>query len=326
MRIVFFGTPDFAVPALRALAAERHELALVVTRPDRPRGRGRSVGASPVKDAALALGLPVAQPASVNAPDAAQRLESAGADVFVVVAFGAILSRALLAMPRRAALNLHPSLLPALRGPAPIERAIWNACAWTGLTVQYMSTALDAGDLLAQRAVAIGPEETAGELSARLAGLGAQVVCESLALLAAGRAARVPQDATRATWAPALVAADGVVRWESDVFEVAAQIRAVTPRIGARTVLDGREVIVHRARPIDHVPEGTPGEVAYVSREDGIVVSTGRGRIGLLELQAAGRRPLPAWEFARGARVATGARCVSPASASGVVASRGSVQ
>ena len=168
MRVVFMGTPEFAVPALRALVGARHEVVAVVTRPDTPQGRGRVLTASPVKVAALALGLRVVQPARVNTAESVAEIAACEADVLAVVAFGALLRPPLLACASWA-LNVHPSLLPALRGPAPVQRAVYAGLSWTGITVQYMSEALDAGDVLLQRAEPILPEETAGELLTRLA-------------------------------------------------------------------------------------------------------------------------------------------------------------
>jgi methionyl-tRNA formyltransferase len=331
VRIVFMGTPEIAVPSLTKLVHDGHEVVCVVTRPDRPQGRGRSIQPSPVKVAAKDLGLCLLQPARVNATEIVEEIRGVDPDLLVVVAFGSILRPPLLALARTAAINVHPSLLPALRGPAPLARAIWNGETWTGITVQYMSTELDAGDILLQRAFPILPEETTGELTARIADPAAALLSMSVRLLASGRAPRVEQDARHVSVAPVLTREEGVIRWSQDVFRIAARIRAVTPSPGARAVLTGKEVFIRKARPLDLVNGTTPGEIVDVTQREGIVVGTGRGHLSVLELQAAGRRVLPAQEFARGARVRTGDRFTEPflppaASAHGVVAPLGGVQ
>ncbi len=310
MRVAFLGTPEFAVPALEALLRSRHEIVVVITRPDRPRGRGQRVQASPVAGASARVGLRVLQPARVNAPEVAEELRSLAIDALVVVAFGAILRDALLAAPRVAALNVHPSLLPDLRGPAPVERAVWEGRSWTGVTIQHVAREVDAGDIALQRAVPIGADETAGEVLARLAPIGAEMLVHALDDLADGRAARIAQDHARATYAPVFTREHGAIDWSRDVFEVAARIRGVTPAPGARATIGQREVIVHRARPVDRITGGgDAGVVTGVTATDGIIVQVAGGHIGLLEVQAVGRRVLPGDVFARGARVAIGERC-----------------
>jgi len=299
----------FAVPALEALAQSRHEIVVVLTRPDRPRGRGQRMQRSPVADASERLGLRCLTPERVNAAEVAADLAGLGIDVLAVVAFGAILRGALLGVPRLAAVNVHPSLLPALRGPAPIERAVWEGHSWTGVTIQHVSAEIDAGDVVLQRAVAIGPEETAGELTGRLATVGARLLVRALDDIESGSAQRIPQNAAHATSAPILRREDGLIEWERDAFEIAARIRAVTPAPGARATIGGREVLVHRARPVDHITRAPVGQIVDISAEDGIVVSVGRGHVAVLDVQAAGRRALAAHEFARGARVTVGDMC-----------------
>ncbi len=318
MRVVFMGTPEFAVPALRALLDARHQVVAVVTRPDAPQGRGRVLAPSPVKAAALAHELRVLQPARVNAPESVAEIAACEPDVLVVVAFGAILKAPLLAVPRVAALNVHPSLLPALRGPAPAQRAVYAGLSWTGISVQYMSEALDAGDILLQRAEPVGAEETAGELLARLSVPSAELLVESLRALGAGSAPRVAQCHEEATFAPVLTKDDGAIDWTLDAFTLAARVRGVTPEPGARTCVAGKDVLVHRVRPLDALPGGESGVIEDVTRTDGIVVRTGKGRLAIGELQAAGRRALSGWEFARGARLSAGDRCTSSTEAAGM--------
>lgn len=318
MRVVFMGTPEFAVPALRALVGARYEVVAVVTRPDTPQGRGRVLTASPVKAAALALGLRVLQPLKLNAPESVAEIAACEAEVLAVVAFGALLRPPLLACAR-VALNVHPSLLPALRGPAPVQRAVYAGLSWTGITVQYMSEELDAGDVLLQRAEPILPEETAGELLARLAEPAGAMLAESVRLLVAGSAPRTPQVHSAASSAPILSKEDGAIDWTLDAFTLAARVRGVTPDVGARTCLAGKDVLIHRVRPLDALPGGDPGVIEDVNQTDGIVVRTGGGRLAIGELQAAGRRALSGWEYARGARLRAGDRCMEFGTTAGIL-------
>src|SRR5262245_45560809 len=230
MRVVFMGTPEFAVPSLEALPAAGHEPVAAVTRPDRPRRHGGAAPeASPVKVAAQRLGIPVLQPATLGDPEFVALLTAAAPEAIVVVAFGLLLPPAVLALPPRGCVNLHASLLPRCRGAAPIARAIMAGESRTGVTTMRMDRGLDTGDILLTRECAISPGETAGELTARLAVLGAGLLVETLAALASGTIEARPQDDAGATWAPALARADGRIDWSADAAAVAGRILGCNP-------------------------------------------------------------------------------------------------
>ena len=247
MRIVFLGTPEFAVPSLEALAA-RFEVALVVVQPDRPRGRGRAVAPPPVKARALELGLPVLQAERPNRPGTIGALTAVQADLFVVVAYGAILSPALLAAPRLGCVNLHASLLPAYRGASPIQAALLDGRATTGNTTMWMAEGLDTGDMILSREVAIGPDETAGELSARLAIDGAALLVATVEQIAAGTAPRAPQDKAQATVTKKIRKDDGALDFTAPAVRVHDRARAMTPWPGAQAMYEGTSIRFERTR------------------------------------------------------------------------------
>ncbi|MGD1001370.1 MAG: methionyl-tRNA formyltransferase [Candidatus Brocadiia bacterium] len=303
MKICFAGTPDFAVPTLEALLRSRHAVCLVVTQPDKPRGRGRVPWAPPVKQVAQSRGVPVIQPESINRPEAVQSLRAAAPDAIVVTAYGKRLGRRVLALPRLGCFNAHASLLPKYRGAAPIERAILCGESETGVTIQRMAPELDAGAILVQRALRIGDEETAGELSVRLAVLAAEMIAPLLDAVESGAAVEQPQDAARATEAPSLRKNDGLVPWRLDARGVCNFIRGMTPWPGAFTFYlcgERRErLILLAARPADDAgAAATPGQV--LRAEDRLIVGTGRGCVTVLRVQPEGRKPMDAAAYLRG--------------------------
>jgi methionyl-tRNA formyltransferase len=301
------GTPDFAVPALRAAAAAC-DVAAVVTRPDRPRGRGQAVTASPVARVAEQLQVAVMKPEDVNGPESQAALSAIGADLFAVVAFGAILSRAALALPRLGCLNLHGSLLPDYRGASPVQRALWDGRAGTGVTTMWMNEEIDAGDLVLQRWVAIEAADDAGTLAARLAEAGAPLLAESLVLAHAGRAPRAPQDRAAGSYARKLGKSDGIVDWGHDAVTVWNRQRAVTPWPGAATGLRDRHLLLVRSEPYHLMPLGVaPGTVVAAGR-DGLVVACAPGALRLITVRPEGRGDMSAMEWARGARIEIGDR------------------
>jgi methionyl-tRNA formyltransferase len=302
-RVVFLGTGEFALPTLEALH-ERCELVAVVTRPDRPQGRGLLTGSPPVKERARELGVEVLQPASMGDRELLDRLASLEPDYLVVADFGRILPPPLLAVGK-AVVNLHPSLLPRWRGPAPIERAIMAGDEVTGVTTLHVSERVDAGDIILQKEVPISPEDTGGTLRARLAREGAELVVETVRLLVKGEAPRRPQDEGLATYAAPITAADEVLDWTAGAVDVANRVRALAPVPGARTTWSGRQLKVGRVRGARSAPEGSPGEVVALT-EEGFVVACGRGAVEILEVQPEGRRWMPAADFLRGYHLQVG--------------------
>ncbi|MFO0510199.1 MAG: methionyl-tRNA formyltransferase [Gammaproteobacteria bacterium] len=306
MRIVFAGTPEFAVPPLAALVASRHQVVGVLTQPDRPAGRGRRVEHGAVKEFALAHGLPVAQPATLRTAEGREALAAWEPDVMVVVAYGLILPPEALALPRSGCLNIHASLLPRWRGAAPIQRALLAGDAETGVAIMQMDAGLDTGPVLLERRVTIGPDEDSPALHARLAALGAAALLEALDGLEAGTLTPRAQAALGVTYAAKLDKSEARIDWREDAAAIARRVRALRPWPVAETALQGEQVRVHRARALPDAASGAapgaaPGAVLGLE-DDMLVVACGRGRLGILELQRAGRRSMTAKEFANGLR------------------------
>lgn len=309
MRVVFMGTPDFAVPTLKKLHASDHEVVLVVTQPDRPAGRGRNLRSPPVKDVALSLGLPVEQHETVNTDEFAERLASLEPDVVVVVAFGQILRGDLLVIASLGSINVHASLLPRYRGVAPINWVIMNGETETGVTTMFMAPKVDAGEIIMSRKVPIGDAETAGELYERLSELGAELLIETLDLVGKGEAPRVPQDASVATYARKLCKSDGEIDWEQPAATVFNRIRGTTPWPGAYTWFRGRLLRVLAAEPGEAGGvRGVPGEILSIAGTEGIEVAAAEGSLRLTLLKPEGKRAMDAAAFARGYRPEIGSR------------------
>lgn len=309
-RVVFFGTPEFAVLSLRALLADDITVVGVVTQPDRPQGRGLAVLPPPVKVAAQEADLPILQPASLRDADALAAIAAWEPDCLVVVAYGQILPKRLLAVPRLGAYNLHASLLPKYRGAAPINWAIMRGERETGVTVQFMTSALDAGDIVSQVAVPIGERETAGELHDRLAEVGAQLLVKTLRAVFAGEATRRPQDEAQVTYAPLLTREHGRIDWTRSATEIDCLIRGLNPWPTAFTSAGGRPLKVWRAVPLPDAARpiaAAPGQIVAAG-EDGLDVATGDGILRLLEVQGEGGRRMSAGEFLRGHRLQAGYR------------------
>lgn len=297
LRVLFMGTPDFAVPSLEALA-RRHDVVAVVTQPDRPRGRGRVVVPPPVGVAARQLGLEVRQLESLRGRGPRQELAEYGADVFVVAAFGKILSRRLLELPRLGCINVHASLLPRYRGAAPIQWAVLDGATTSGVTIMQMDAGIDTGAIWLQRSVSLDPEETSGTLHDKLAPLGADLLIEALELVAAGKTAPRPQDEAQATHAPLLRKEDGRVDFRGTGDEVSRWVRGMDPWPGAFAQLGGQVVKLFGARGTTDAV-GEPGRVLSVD-DRGMLVACGDGGVWLQELQLAGRRRLSAQAFVAG--------------------------
>jgi methionyl-tRNA formyltransferase len=301
-RIVFMGTPEFAVPSLEACAS-LGEVALVVTQPDRPKGRGRQLAVSPVKQWALSHGIPVRQPEKLRATRFHEELASFSPEVAVVAAYGKILPPETLAVPAKGCVNVHGSLLPKYRGAAPIQWAIANGEAETGVCLMVMEAGLDTGPVIACRSRRIDPEDTAGSMHDALASLGAGILREELPAYLAGARVPVPQDGSRATLAPPLKKEDGRIDFGMPARRVETRVRGFTPWPGAFTEIGGRLVKVLRARVAEG--RGPPGAVLEAG-EAGIEVACAEGSILLIELLPEGKRPMTASQFLAGHRVARG--------------------
>lgn len=306
MKIVFMGTPDFALPTLKKLAASAHQILSVVTQPDRPKGRGREVSASPVKRFALASGFPVLQPEKANTPEFVATLKEMAPDVAIVVAFGQILSQDLLDVPRFFCINLHASLLPKYRGAAPIHRAIIDGESETGVTTMKMDAGMDTGDILLTRSVPISDTDTSQTLHDVLSEEGASLVLETLRLLEAGSLTPLPQDSTLATYAPKLKKEDGLIPWDQTACAIRNQVRGLDPWPGAYTFFAGKRLRVCRAETAPGVPNDKPGTVARVT-DHAIEVGTGDGRLLVTELQPEGKKRMLTKSFLAGHRIESGA-------------------
>jgi methionyl-tRNA formyltransferase len=304
LRVIFLGTPEFAVPSLEALERTTTVVA-VVTQPDRPAGRGRKIVAPPVAAAARLLGLPVLQPGTLRDGSTQAALAALRPDLITVVAYGLLIPPAVLALPSLGAINVHPSLLPTYRGASPIQAAIRDGASVTGVTVLHVVDEMDAGDIILQREVPIGPEESAGELEGRLAGVGAGLLAEAVRLLASGAAPRRAQDRARATYVAKVSKADGEIQWNRPAQEIVNHIRAMNPWPCAFTTWPGGVLRVWRAR----VVEGTgPAGIVLSAGDTGVTVAAGGGAVCLLEVQSEGGRRMTAAEFLRGHPLREGQR------------------
>jgi methionyl-tRNA formyltransferase len=305
LRAVFFGSPAFAVPSLRAVAANT-TLVAVVSQPDRPAGRGQERSAPAVKVAATALGVPVIQPEKVRTPEVQAELAAFAADVFIVVAYGRILPQALLDLPRLGAWNVHASLLPRLRGAAPIQWSLIRGDSETGVAIMRMEAGLDTGPVAAMRALPIADDDTTGTLSDKLAELGAALLAETLPVIAGGRVALTPQDHARATLAPMLTKADGRLTFDRPARIVSAHARGVDPWPGASALLEGEPLKLFGPRVVAaDGAAGRPGEVLGV-RPEGLAVACADGAVAFAELQRAGGKRLAAAAFLAGHRIPAG--------------------
>jgi methionyl-tRNA formyltransferase len=315
-RVVFFGTPQFAVPSLDALLAGPDVVAGVICQADRPAGRGQKLRRPPVAELALTRGVDVQQPTRIRDRTFEELLHRWQPDVIVVTAYGRILPRNILDLPRLGCINVHASLLPKYRGAAPIAWAIARGETETGVTIIQMSEAMDAGDILLQRCTPIGADETAVDLSERLSLLGADALMEALASLARGELVPVPQDEKAITLAPIIAKSDGEIDWSRSATEIANRCRAFQPWPSAFTQFDGKLLKVHAARATAPVaeragqtpPPGMPPPGTIVSIGDAIEVVTGAGTLAVDQLQLEGRKRMAASEFARGAGLRTGMR------------------
>jgi methionyl-tRNA formyltransferase len=317
LRVAFAGTPDFSVPALEALVASKHTVVGVLTQPDRPKGRGRQITAGPVKAAALAHGIPVAQPPTLKVSEGRVELEAWRPDVLVVVAYGLILPPAVLSIPRLGCVNIHGSLLPRWRGAAPIHRAILAGDPVTGVTIMLMDVGLDTGPMLLKKEIPIGSADTSGSLHDRLSALGATALLEALEGYAAGALRPIPQPAEGATYAAKIDKSEALLDWRRDARELDRQIRAFNPWPIAETRLEGEQLRVFGAAVVEEPDPAQiesksgkitlePGVICSIAN-DSVIVQCGRGQLSLRELQRPGKRAVSAAEFIRGIQL-TGRR------------------
>jgi methionyl-tRNA formyltransferase len=312
MRIVFAGSPAFAVPSLERLLSTDHQIAGVITQPDRPAGRGLKLRPSPIKESATRHGLTVFEPEKFNTKSFLDTVEGLAPDLIVVAAYGKIFRSRSLAIPRLGCVNLHASLLPKYRGIAPVNWAVMNGERETGVTTIFMDEGIDTGDIILQKPVQIGDDQTAGEVLEVLAVLGAGLVAETCDLIARGEAPRRKQDDRDATYAPKLTKETGWITWDRPAGEVRNLIRGVSPWPGATTVLAGVPAKVLRANPGEESKKPA-GIVIAIDSDNGILVSCSIGSLWLAKLQAQGRKAVHGADFARGYRIKVGDRVTSRA-------------
>jgi methionyl-tRNA formyltransferase len=301
MRLVFMGTPDFAVPILDSLAHRGHEIAAVYTQPDRPAGRGRGIALSPVKKKALEDGLVVRQPVSLRQLEEVQTLAGLRPDVVVVAAYGKLLPQSVLDIPRFGCLNVHPSLLPRHRGPSPVAGAILAGDEVTGVSIMLLDEGMDTGPVLTQEKVPVSPQDTTGSLTAKLSEIGARLLTQTLPLWTEGKILPRPQENEEATYSKAITKESGRIDWQLPALDIWRQVRAFQPWPGCGTTWKGRLLKIIEAVPLPGV-----GEAGMVSAIKGsqsaapIGVQTGDGILGLLHVQMEGKRVIPAEDFLRG--------------------------
>lgn len=306
LRIAYFGTPEFAVPGLQALIQSRHTVVVLVSQPDRPRGRGQKMQPTPTKMVAEAAGIPVLQPTRLKDDAFVEQLRGFDLDLGVVAAYGRILPDALLAVPRLGMINIHASLLPAYRGAAPVHRAVMNGDPETGVTIMRVVSALDAGPVFADARRPIGPDETTPEVERDLAASGAALVVEVVDRMAEGTAHEVPQDDSRATYAPKIERHEGTIDWTLPARRIHDLVRGLQPWPLVSVRLGGVRCLVHRTAVTDEPSTAPPGTIVQAS--NGVLaIAAGDGRIlRILELQPEGKRVMPARDFLAGRRLEPG--------------------
>jgi methionyl-tRNA formyltransferase len=307
MRIVFMGTPEFAVPSLEALLKSDDEVVGVITQPDRPKGRGQALAPPPVKQVAQRAGVPFLQPLKIRTPDFLQSLAAWAPDLIAVTAFGRILHAPILTLPPRGCVNVHGSLLPKYRGAAPVQWALIRGEAETGITTMLMDEGMDTGAMLLQERLPILPDDTAGMLAPRLAELGGRLLIETIRQMKAGTLTPRPQDNSQATMAPLLKKEDGAMDWTMTAVALAHRIRGLSPWPGAYTFLgNDRWNIWKAAARADHAQQA-PGTIVNVAKQC-IQVATGEGLLELTEIQTANSKRMPVGQFLAGHHVTVGAR------------------
>ena len=303
MRIVFMGTPEFAVPTLRALCEHGYEIVGVFTQPDRPKGRGNKLTPSPVKEYALSQGIPVFQPEKIRR-DGVDDLRALAPDLCVTAAFGQILSQEILDIPPMGSVNVHASLLPRHRGSAPINWAILQGDRQAGVTTMMMARGIDTGDMLLAAATDILPGETAGELTLRLSGIGASLLLDPLRGMEDGSVKPIPQDEARMTYDPMLTKQMGIIDWTEPAQAIVNRIHGLNPWPGCSTAIQGGRMKLLRAKAAGG--SGAPGEILSADVKDGLVIACGEGAVEIVQLQAPGGKPMGARDYLRGHALTVG--------------------
>lgn len=307
MKIIFMGTPDFAAGALRALIGAGYEIAAVVTQPDKAKGRSKELMPSPVKICALEYNIPVLQPKRIKAPEAVEKLRTYQADVYIVAAYGQILSQEILDLPKYGCLNIHASLLPRYRGAAPIQHVIIDGEERTGITIMQMDAGIDTGDMLYKKEVVITAEDTYETLHDKLMKLGGEAVTEALALLEQGKLTPEKQEDSQSCYAPLIEKSMGEIDFSRTAAEIDRLIRGMTPWPSAYTVCRGRQLKIWKAVPDTEkdVSGYVPGEILSVEK-DSVTVAAGKGALRLLELQIEGKKRMTAYDFLLGVKLQPG--------------------
>ena len=307
MRILFMGTPDFAVPTLKCLIDSGHEVIGVVTQPDKPKGRGNVMMSTPVKEVALAYDIPVFQPVRIRKDEAfKEAIAAMKPDVAIVIAFGQILPNDFLAIPKYGCLNIHASLLPKLRGSAPIQWAVINGETESGITTMQMDVGIDTGDMLLKAVTSLDKSETGGSLHDRLSLMGGPLILETLEHVEAGTLKPTPQDHEAHTYAPMLTKELGNIDWTKPANEIERLIRGLNPWPSAYTHLNGKTLKLWEAEVVDHQRGETPGAIIEIRKQDGFVVACGQNALLIKNLQLQGKNRMDAASFLRGVPVTTG--------------------
>ena len=302
MRIVFMGTPDFSVPALKAIVEAGHQVTAVVTQPDKPKGRGKDVQMTPVKIQALEYGIPVYQPVKVKTPEFVEVLKKEAPDAIVVIAFGQLLSKEILDLPKYGCVNIHASLLPKYRGAAPIQWAVIDGEKETGVTTMYMNEGLDTGDIIDKVVVPIDKKETGGSLFDKLAIEGGKLILKTLIELENGTAVRTPQDDSKSNYAGMINKQLGKIDFNKSANEIERLIRGLNPWPSAYTKMDGKTLKIWDADVDDSENDSAPGTITEVGK-DFIRVATGKGSLKILELQLEGKKRMKTRDFLNGAKI-----------------------
>jgi methionyl-tRNA formyltransferase len=302
VRTVFMGTPQFAVTILESLLSSPYQVLAVYTQPDKPAGRGRQVAFPPVKRLALEHGIPVIQAQTLKSSEVLEKLASLQPELIIVAAFGYVLPPAVLSLPKFACLNVHPSLLPRHRGPSPVANTILCGDELSGVTIMLMDSGMDTGPILAQEKVGISFMDTTGSLSSRLADVGAKLLLETLPVWLGGKLEPQAQDESQATYSKLITSEDAEIDWHLSAVELWRRVRAYDPWPGCYTWCQGKRLKIHEAAPLDDVAEGEIGEVVALKDPPGVGVTTGRGILGLGQVQLEGKRKMSVDDFVRGQR------------------------